>query len=234
MGVDPTRRPAHACQPDAMHGPKTIHLVRHGQSELNASVPTDGPETARLTAIGERQAQAIAASFDHAPELIVVSSFRRARETAAATHARFPGARLEVWPVEEFHYLGATAYRGTTKRDRRPDVAAYWQACDPAYVGESGAESFVAFLARVQSVRERLERAPERRIAVFSHKKLLHALMWSWREGPPAADREGMARFRTYDRGEAFPNGSCVEVVLTGGVARVGDPRAHALPEDAA
>src|SRR5262245_35693468 len=66
--------------------------------------PTDGPETARLTVIGERQAQAIAASFDAAPELIVVSSFRRARETAAATHARFPGARLEVWSVEEFHY----------------------------------------------------------------------------------------------------------------------------------
>jgi len=211
-----------------------VHLLRHGQSELNASVPTDGPESARLTEVGERQARAIAAAFDAAPELIVVSSFRRARETAAVTRARFPGARFEEWPVEEFHYLGAAAYRGTTKRDRRPHVAAYWQACDPLSIGEPGAESFVTFLARVQAVRERLERARERRIAVFSHKKFLHALMWSWIEGRPAADAAGMARFREYDRGQPFPNGSCVEVELAGGVARVGEPRVRDLPGDAA
>lgn len=217
-----------------MREPTIVHLVRHGQSELNASVPTEGPGTARLTAVGERQARAIAAAFDAAPELIVVSSFRRARETAAMTRARFPEARVEEWPVEEFHYLGAGAYHGTTKRDRRPHVAAYWQACDPQHVGEPGAESFVAFLARVQAVGKRLERAPERRIAVFSHKKFLHALMWSWTEGRPAADAAGMARFREYDRGQPFPNGSWVEVELGDGVARVGEPRVQALPEDAA
>src|SRR5262249_51561015 len=114
-----------------MREPTIVHLVRHGQSERNASVPTEGPGTARLTAVGERQARAIAAAFDAAPELIVVSSFRRARETAAMTRARFPEARVEEWPVEEFHYLGAGAYHGTTKRDRPPPRAAHWQAAGP-------------------------------------------------------------------------------------------------------
>src|SRR5262245_42179597 len=114
-----------------MPRPTTLILLRHGQSEANAGHATDGPDSAALPAAGERQARAIAATLDEAPELIVVSSYRRARETAAATAGRFPSARLEEWPVEEFQYLGDSVYRGTTKRQRRPQVDAYWRDGDP-------------------------------------------------------------------------------------------------------
>jgi probable phosphoglycerate mutase len=216
----------------AMPRATTLHLFRHGESEANAGERTLAPDSASLTAIGARQAAAIAVALDRAPSLIVVSSHRRARQTAAPTCARFPDAPLEVWPVEEFHYLGAGAYRGTTKRDRRPSVAEYWSACDPSRECEPGAESFVAFVARLLAVRDRLERADAPRIAVFSHKKFLHGLLWSWREGRPEPDAAAMARFRAYDRDEPFPNGAGVDVELSGGVARAGPLRVPDLPAD--
>ena len=211
-----------------------VHLVRHGESEANAGARTLAPDTAPLTAMGDRQAEAIATVLDRAPDLIVVSSFRRARQTAAPTCARFPDVPLEVWPVEEFHYLGASAYVATTKRDRRPSVAEYWSSCDPARVCQPGAESFATFVARVLAVRDRLERADAPRIVLFSHKKFLHGLLWSWAEGRPEPDAAGMARFRAYDRGEPFPNGACVDVELSAGAVRVGPLRVPALREDVA
>src|SRR5262245_22905657 len=123
----------------------TILLVRHGQSEANAGEASPSPETVPLTALGERQARALAESLEHAPGLIVVSRFQRARQTAEPTQARFKPAKLEVWPVEEFHYLGAEAYRGTTKRDRRPDRDEYWHRGDPQRPWATGSETFVAF-----------------------------------------------------------------------------------------
>jgi len=216
----------------AMLRATTLHLFRHGESEANAGERTLAPDSAPLTRKGQRQATAIAAAIDRAPSLVVVSSYLRARQTAAPTCARFPDAPLEVWPVEEFHYLGPSAYRGTTKRDRRPSVAEYWSACDPRRECEPGAESFAAFVARVLAVRDRLERSDAARIAVFSHKKFLHALLWSWSEGRPEPDAAAMARFRAYDRDEPFPNGAGVDVDLSGGTARAGRLRVPDLPAD--
>lgn len=201
---------------------RSILLVRHGESLANAGEASPSPETVALTPAGERQARAIAESLEDAPELIVVSRFQRARQTAEPTHARFPKAKLEQWPVEEFHYLGAEAYRGTTKRDRRDDRDEYWRTNDPQLACAPGAETFAAFHARVQAVRARLERSDAHRIVVFSHKKLLHGLLWSWSEGAPPADAAAMARFRAFDLEHPFPNGAWIEVELEGLKARVG------------
>src|SRR5262249_12544419 len=84
---------------DVIRVPATVYLLRHGQSEANAGEATPSPEAAGLTAVGRLQSRALAAALDAAPELIVVSRFRRARETAAEAHARFPEARIEEWPV---------------------------------------------------------------------------------------------------------------------------------------
>ena len=205
-------------------------LARHGQSEANAGATAPDPESSPLTALGERQAAAIADGLEAPPELIVVSRFRRARETAEIVSRRFAGGRVEEWPVHEFQYLGATAYRGTTYRERRPAVDTYWEACDPERVCEAGAESFAAFLARVHAVRERLERSPERSILVIGHKKFLHALVWSWASGPRAADAAAMRDFRAFDRGRKFPNGAWIEVELSKGRARIGETRTAPAP----
>jgi len=208
--------------PERMPDTRHVVLVRHGESEANAGAATDDAVSCGLTARGQRQARAVAAWLEPAPDLIVVSSYLRARETAQETCQRFPGARVEEWPVHEFHYLGSDAYRGTSARQRRPARDDYWRALDPERVCEPGAESFAAFLSRVRAVRERLESAPEPRIVVFGHKKFIHALLWSWTERHPAADADAMARFRAYDRAERLPNGAAVDVELRGGTPCVG------------
>jgi len=210
-------------------------LARHGESEANAGAAAPDPESSPLTALGERQAAAIALALDAPPELIVTSRFHRARQTAAIARVHFPLARLEEWPVHEFHYLGATAYDGTTYRQRRPAREAYWRDSDPERICEAGAESFTAFLARVGGVRERLENASERRILVVAHKKFLHALAWSWLEGARQADAAAMRDFRAFDRSRPFPNGAWMEVELSpAGALLSALHTAHLPPRNAA
>ena len=68
-----------------------IHFLRHGQSTSDVglgTIPEDGDIP--LTALGRQQARQFAASLGAAPDLIFVSPRRRALETAAPIHARFP------------------------------------------------------------------------------------------------------------------------------------------------
>ena len=68
-------------------------LARHGQSEANAGATAPDPESSPLTALGERQAAAIADAVETPPDLIVVSRFRRARETAEIVSRRLAGGQ---------------------------------------------------------------------------------------------------------------------------------------------
>lgn len=83
----------------------TVTWIRHGESAANAGGASSDPALIALTERGKAQAQAIAQSFEAAPELIVMSPFIRAQDTAAPTLRKFPGVPVEVWPVEEFTYL---------------------------------------------------------------------------------------------------------------------------------
>ena len=199
-----------------------VLLVRHGESEGNAGQPTDDAASAVLTARGERQAEAVATLIERAPTLFVVSPYARSRLTARPACARFPEVPVEEWPVHEFTYLGPASYRGSTVAERRPAVEAYWTAGDPHGVQGEGAESFAVFLARVHETRERLERAAGDSIVVFSHKKFINALLWSWLAGRPAVSARRMARYRGFDHAVAFPNGACVRVRLGEGGAWLG------------
>ncbi len=152
---------------------------------------------------------AVAALLERAPALFVVSGYARSKLTARPSCARFPAVAVEEWPVHEFTYLGPAAYRGSTVEERRPAVEAYWAAGDPRQVQGEGAESFAAFLDRVRTVRERFESLAVDSVVVFSHKKFINALLWSWLAGHPAVSSRRMARFRGFDHAVAFPNGAC-------------------------
>lgn len=199
-----------------------VWLVRHGESESNAGLPSDDAASVALTERGREQAESLARSFDEPPGLIVVSCYARARETAAPTRARFPGVPVEEWPVHEFTYLGPDDYRGTTVEERQPATEAYWESADPHEVRGAGAESFAAFLARVQDARSRLERASCGCVIVFSHKKFLNALRWSFLAGPPRVSSRRMRRYRGFDLAMPFPNGARVELRLGPGGPWVG------------
>ena len=79
-----------------------VFLIRHGESESNAGLPSADPGSAPLTPDGHRQARQVARVLADAPALIVTSPYLRARQTAQPTISRFPGAACEEWPVQEF------------------------------------------------------------------------------------------------------------------------------------
>ncbi|MEO8020088.1 MAG: histidine phosphatase family protein [Pseudomonadota bacterium] len=83
--------PAAAATPAA----RTIYLVRHGAYDVDSTQrSSDGPG---LVSLGIAQSRLIAARFralPQAPKVIVASSMRRARETAAVIHETLPEAKL--------------------------------------------------------------------------------------------------------------------------------------------
>jgi 2,3-bisphosphoglycerate-dependent phosphoglycerate mutase len=129
---------------------QTVWLIRHGESEANAGLPTSHPMTIELTAKGHQQAKEIASAFVTAPSLIVTSPYLRARQTTQPTRDRFPDVPFVEWEVQEFTYLAPIRYLGTTTNERRPIVEVYWQNRDPFVVDGEGAESFSDMLIRVK------------------------------------------------------------------------------------
>jgi len=206
-----------------------VTLVRHGMSSDNAGLPGVGMAATPLTELGVRQAAAFAATLAAPPGLFVVSPYVRARQTAAAAIARFPGVPVEEWPVQEFTFLAGPAYVGSTLAERRPAEADYWSKSDPREIAGDGAESFVAFLDRVSDVRERLHRSATDPVVVFSHKKFIDALLWTWLSVRQSRSGRAMGRFRSFDLGMKFPNAAFVRVRLEGGRPWIGPVHADHL-----
>jgi broad specificity phosphatase PhoE len=202
-----------------------VLFVRHGESEDNAGLPSESMASTPLTPAGLRQAEAVAASLETAPGRFIVSPYVRAQQTSRPARAKFPGAPLEEWPVQEFTFLPASAYHGTTLAERQPAEDAYWQANDPRVVLGDGAESFDAFFARVADARARLEALECDSVIVFSHKKVVTALLWCWLSGLPSSGAARMSHFRNFDRAVELPNCACVEVRLEDGRAWLGPVR---------
>jgi len=211
---------------------RRVWIVRHGQSESNAGLATQSAGSARLTERGHAQARHVAAAFPAAPDLVVVSPYERAVQTAAPTLACFPDAPTETWPVQEFTYLSATNRRGTDNDTRRPLVRAYWERADPVLVDGEGAESFAAFLERVRGLLDRLAGRDEAFIAVFGHGLFLRALLWLVLVGPVKPTPAAMRACRGFANGTPTPNGGIAELRLDGARVWATALRVDHLPAD--
>jgi len=108
-----------------------VFLIRHGESEPNAGLPSADPGSAPLTADGHRQAGQVARALAEVPALIVTSPYLRARQTAQPMISRHPAAACQEWAVHEFTYLGDLHGRVSTAREREPYARAYWDRADP-------------------------------------------------------------------------------------------------------
>jgi 2,3-bisphosphoglycerate-dependent phosphoglycerate mutase len=158
---------------------KTIEFLRHAESSANAGLPTSDLGDIPLTEAGRIATEEAAKAYEGShPDLIVVSPFRRARETSAPFKKRFPGAAVEKWPVQEFTYLCPARCLATTSKDRLPLVEAYWKNAMSEEVDGPGAESFQQFLARVQSTLQKLRDRPEQTILVVCHEMFIKAAIW--------------------------------------------------------
>lgn len=201
-------------------------LIRHGESESNAGLPTRGPGSAPLTATGRRQAEHVAETFTEPPELIVTSPFVRAVQTAAPTIARFPQVPVLEWPVQEFTYLGRLHGPATTVHQRRPHAEAYWRLCDPDHATEGDGESFRALIKRVGDLLDSLAAHPgDGLVAVFTHGLFMRALVWALIRGAvgegagAGVDAELMRGFRTFCDAFAVPNGCILDLRADPGTA---------------
>src|ERR1043165_5780158 len=88
--------------------PREVWFIRHGESVANAGGRTTEAGIYPLTELGFRQAEQLAAALaaePKAPELIVHSSYVRARQTSEPTQRQFPSVPVEEWPVHEVQYL---------------------------------------------------------------------------------------------------------------------------------
>jgi broad specificity phosphatase PhoE len=193
-----------------------IWLIRHGESESNAGLPTSDTAKIVLTPRGLAQAEYIVAAFARPPSLIVTSPYLRAIQSAQPTIARFPQARLQEWPVYEYTYLSRASRHNTTLHERKPQIDAYWARCDPQYVDGDGAESFAALVARAVQTLERIKRLDDDFVAIFSHGLFIRTLLWVLLADPVAINAASMRRYRSFISGFAAPNASILKLYVNG------------------
>lgn len=208
---------------------KRVRLIRHGESVANAGEASTDHATIPLTPRGIEQANLVARSFAHAPDLIITSPFTRATLTAMATVAAFPGIPVETWPIQEFTYLEPAKCANTTVDQRRAWVDAYWSRSDPMYVDGAGAESFRDFIHRAQSFLDRLAEHPAQDVAVFSHGQVINAVAWLIERRPQQIDGRAMTDWRQYEILNHVPN--CGGYLLTRDVNEAYWRASNSVPE---
>ena len=209
---------------------KHVRLIRHGESAANAGQATLDHSTIPLTPKGFEQAHMVALSFNHPPALIVASPFTRAHSTAMATAAVFPNIPFETWPIQEFTYLEPTRCTSTTVADRREWVEAYWAKADPGFTDGDGAESFLDFIARAQSLLECLAEHPAQEIVGYSHGQFINAIAWLIERKPLSIDGGAMADWRQYEIANHVPN--CGECLLSKDSDEAGWRVSRSAPEE--
>jgi len=189
-----------------------VWLIRHGESVSNANLPTAHPADSALTARGEEEAHLIPDAIQDPPDLIVVSPYLRARQTAVPTQNKFPNIQVKEWPVHEFTYLHPERYNGTTGSQRGPYALAYWERNDPFENEQGGGESFAELLIRVQNNINRLAENSANFIVVFSHGLFLRAVLWHLITGINEPTKDAMWRYQQFIWGIEMPNCSILKL----------------------
>ena len=184
-----------------------IHFLRHGQSMSDVglgTIPEDGDIP--LTALGRQQARQFAASLGAAPDLIFVSPRRRALETAAPIHARFPDTPSTVRPhLTEIVNFSLARFAGASFVERGRHELRYWATCDPDYCDGEDAESFVAFVERVKRELPFLAALRAGDVLVVCHGFFINMVRMLSAD-PRATARDLMPRFRPAWHDNPVPN----------------------------
>jgi broad specificity phosphatase PhoE len=163
-----------------MAKPGRLILVRHGESEGNRDRRFSISSEIELTEIGRQQAydvaQRIKARFR--PELIISSSFLRARQTSEIIAAEL---NLPVEVVEDIHERDLGTLRGESY-DRLRDLVKLAPGFDPRQGWlwrPEGGESYEDVRLRVTAAFDRLRvRFPEHEVVVVSHGGVMLS-MWA-------------------------------------------------------
>jgi len=155
---------------------KTVHFIRHAESQANAGEATQNGESIQLTRKGKLQAVALANSISEKPDLITCSKYIRTQQTAAPLIRKFPSVPVKILPLHEFTYLSPTVCAGATPNQRKNRVADYPEQAGPDFIHGDGAESFNQFIQRVDCCLQCIEFCESQNIFVFTHGHVLRAI----------------------------------------------------------
>ena len=193
-----------------------VWFIRHGQSVSNANMVTKHPMLSELTPKGHEEAKQVVQAFNEKPDLIVVSPYVRAQQTAVSTINHFNPIPVEEWPVHEFTYLHPERYNGTRGSDRSPIAKAYWQRNDPFEKEGSEGESFAELMQRIQDLMDRLHKHPASFIAIFSHGLFLRGLTWMILTGSHEPTEDAMQRYSHFVQSIRMPNAAILKATFDG------------------
>jgi broad specificity phosphatase PhoE len=156
--------------------PVEITLVRHAETEANASGIWQGHGDHPLSAVGRGQAEALGRRLaDREFDLVVASDLPRAVETGAL-------AGFEVKPDPAWREIDIGLWEGLTRaevHERFPEEIAGVGAGEPVKMG--GAESWEDLRARVEvSFRDLVADSPDgSRVLVVTHGGVIHSVLAS-------------------------------------------------------
>lgn len=209
-----------------------VCLIRHGQSAANAGADSSFPGETPLSERGKRQASYVAGAVDAPLDLVVVSPFLRAQQTARPILARFLASHRETWPIEEFTYLGSLHGSSTNGGDRYPWVRAYWDRADPYYRDTEGSESFADVWARANTFLADLAACDAGRIVAVGHSLFFRVVVFSLMTGVAVPGADTMRQFRRFRSVFTIANCSVLTLNLAGPGARIVGASVDHIPED--
>jgi 2,3-bisphosphoglycerate-dependent phosphoglycerate mutase len=195
-----------------------IWVFRHAESLSNAGHKTSEPWDIDLSPEGYRQAEALAETIEERPVRLIASPFVRTTHTIAPIARRFPSVEIDIWPIQEFTYLAPATCVGTSWRERKPRIDAYWRRLFPDSVDGPGAESFEDLLARANSFLRRIALFDDGLTIAVSHGQFMQAAMMLAEEGPKSP-HAAMARFLERQKLGSFRN--CERLRLSADDGRV-------------
>lgn len=209
---------------------KIVFLVRHAESRANAGERTDDPSSTSLTLRGRQQAATVKNALNPQPNIVIVSSFRRTRETAEPLLDSMPWLKESVWPVHEFCYLDTVKCAGTDQYERAKLRVQYWERMDPNFIDGIGAESFSKFITRIDRTMVRLHGIRKDPIAIFTHGLFIEGMILRVRY-PNISMVETMKMF--YNGMESgISNASVTEMIVTKGGVFIGRTLTDHVPSD--
>jgi probable phosphoglycerate mutase len=156
---------------------RTLHLLRHGETDLSAEGTFCGDIDAKLSAAGRAQAEAAAgrlAALDL--EAIYVSPKQRARSTAEPVSLL---AKLTPRIEEGLREISYGTWEGRKESEIKasdPDAHRLW-AEDPAVHAPPGGESGYAIAARALPIVDRVMTAHEGNVLLVSHKATIRIIV---------------------------------------------------------
>jgi len=155
-----------------------IYLIRHAESVGNAGGKTINAKEIPLTEKGFQQSIDLLQRISGKPDLIVVSPYLRAQQTAEPFIKKYPDVHVEIWNVQEFTFLDANRCDDTTQDERLVIRQEYLVQNDPDFIHGTDAESFNQMLQRVDDMLDKLKNIDKEKFAViFTHGHFMRAVL---------------------------------------------------------